>query len=123
MGLAVPTGRLTMDQDERRIHERVSLTRPCKLYDPRLRKYLPGLTWNVSSSGAFLEVNRPLAVSPGDHLFLGIAMKRRQGILTSNDMLEVEILRSMQATGDRTALAVRFVNAREPAVTALRAAA
>ena len=123
MGRAVSTGNLAMDQDERRIHARVSLTRPCKLYDPTLRKYLPGLTWNVSPSGAFLEVNRPLALRPGDHLFLGIAMKRRQGILTSNDMLEVEILRSMPATGDRTALAVRFVNAREPAVTARKAAA
>ncbi len=112
-----------MGQDERRVHARVSLTRPCKLYDPRLRKYVAGLTWNLSSSGAFLEVNRPLALRPGDHLFLGIAMKRRQGILTSNDMLEVEILRSMQATGNRTAMAVRFVDSREAAATAPRAAA
>ncbi|MEE8508067.1 MAG: PilZ domain-containing protein [Myxococcota bacterium] len=112
-----------MGQDERRVHARVSLTRPCKLYDPRLRKYVAGLTWNLSSSGAFLEVDRPLALSPGDHLFLGIAMKRRQGVLASTDMLEVEILRSMQATGNRTAMAIRFVDSREAAATAPRAAA
>ena len=123
MGRAVSTGELHMGQDERRVHARVSLTRPCKLYDPRLRKYVAGLTWNLSSSGAFLEVDRSLALSPGDHLFLGIAMTRRQGILTSNDMLEVEILRSMQATANRTAMAVRFVDSREAAATAPRAAA
>ena len=66
---------------ERRAHERIWLARPCKVYDPALRRYLAGTTCNLSASGAFFQVNRKIDHHPGDRLYLGIALKRRQGIL------------------------------------------
>ncbi len=112
-----------MDERERRAHPRTDLARPCKLYDPTRYKYLPGTTWNLSASGAFLEVDRPIAARPGDRLYLGIALKRRQGILPASEMLEARVIRTLQATDNRSVLAVRFINESEAATMAPRRAA
>ena len=102
---------------ERRAHERIWLARPCKVYDPALRRYLAGTTCNLSASGAFFQVNRKIDHHPGDRLYLGIALKRRQGILPAAEMHEVEVVWSRQATDGRTGLAVRLLDeAQGPAV-------
>ncbi len=97
-------------QQERRAHERIWLARPCKVYDPALRRYLPGTTRNLSARGALIQINRKIDHHPGDRLYLGIALKRRQGILPAAEMHEVEVVWSRQATDGRTGLAVRFLN-------------
>ncbi len=73
---------------ERRATERLNLARPCKTYVPRIGKYLAGLTWNVSAGGALLQLDRPAPIEPGDRLFLGVALKGRQTIFCSTEMIE-----------------------------------
>ncbi len=110
-------------QRERRAHERIWLARPCKVYDPALRRYLPGTTRNLSVRGAFIQVNRTIDHHPGDRLYLGIALKRPQGILPAAEMNEVEVVWSRQVTDGRTGLAVRFLDEAQVSAVELRRAA
>ena len=112
-----------MVQSERRADPRVQIARPCKIYVPKIGRYLSGTTWDLSAGGALLEVHRPDVLLPGDHLYVGIALKRRQAILRAGDMFSAHVVRSSQTARDRTALAVRFVTATAAEADAVRRAA
>ena len=96
---------------ERRANERLNLARPCKTYVPRIGKYLAGSTWNVSSSGALLQLDRPAPIEPGDRLFVGVALKRRQPIFCSSEMMEASVVRVLPTDNDSIAVAIRFIDA------------
>ena len=95
---------------ERRASERLNLARPCKTYVPRIGRYLAGSTWNVSSSGALLQLDRPAPIEPGDRLFIGVALKRRQTIFCSTEMLEASVVRVLPTDNDSIAVAIRFID-------------
>ncbi len=95
---------------ERRASERLDLARPCKMYVPRIGRYLAGLTWNVSSGGALLQLDRPAPIEPGDRLFVGVALKRRQPIFCSSEMLEAGVTRVLPTDNDSIAVAIRFID-------------
>ena len=95
---------------ERRDHQRPPIERPCKLYVPRCAKYVSGSTWNLSRGGALLQVDRRTPIEPGDHLYLGIAMKRSHAVLAAGEMASVKVVRVAQAGGEGVAVAVRFVH-------------
>jgi c-di-GMP-binding flagellar brake protein YcgR len=97
-----------MMHEDRREHDRVPLSRPCKIYDERSGKYITGRTVNLSDGGALLELSRPLPLQAGQQLFLGVALTRRQTLLPANDMIVCEVVRSLRTTDNATALAVRF---------------
>lgn len=97
-----------MAEIERREHERIDMSCPCKVYDPRSRRYLAGLTWNLSPAGAMFEVARPLDLAPGDPLYIGIALKRRQTVLPAREMLPCRVTRALRTTTEYTAVAVAF---------------
>ena len=93
---------------ERRTRVRLTLLRPCKVYVPRLGRYLHGSTWNLSPCGALLELDRPVPLEPGDRLFVGVAIKRRQPIFASGDMMGAGILRVLPTDNDSIAVAIHF---------------
>ncbi len=99
-----------MQETDRRSHERTNLARPCKLFDPRSGKYIPGTVWNLSDGGAFLEVSRPIGTDQGDSFFVGIAVKRRQGILHRDEMYRARVVRSEQSSDGRFTLGVQFTD-------------
>jgi hypothetical protein len=99
---------LELDRD-RRDAPRVSLNRPCKVFNPRTGKYIAGTTRNVSAGGVSIVLHRPVELEAGDVLHLGIARKRRQALLRSDDMVEVEVVRSLSSTAGDTAVGVRFI--------------
>ncbi len=107
---------------ERRANERLFLARPCKLYVPRIGRYVPGSTWNISSGGAMLQLDRSIPFEPGDQLFVGIALKRRQAVLPVGEMLQAGVVRVARTARDGTALAVRFLAAQHEAGFLRRAA-
>jgi c-di-GMP-binding flagellar brake protein YcgR len=94
---------------ERRAHPRVSLTRPCKVYEPRSRKFLPGTTCNISAGGLLMRIERSLPVEPGDRLYVAIPHKRRDVFLRADEMLECRVVRALPMTSGETALAVQFI--------------
>jgi hypothetical protein len=94
---------------ERRTHARVNLQRPCKLYLPHVGKYAAGSTWNLSTGGVLLQLGVPAGVAPGDRLYVGIALKRRQAVLAATEMIEAEVIRVDRATEDRVDVAARFI--------------
>ena len=98
-------------QSDRRAHPRIDASRAGKLYDHRSRKYLPFTMCNISRSGAMIELKTRWPVSSGDRLMLGVAAGARQALLTSMEMLEVEVIRTLPTTEGRTGIAVRFVHA------------
>ena len=98
---------------ERRAHDRLSLTRPCKLYLPVSGRYVAGSTGNLSPGGALIHLDRPAPLGPGDRLFVGIAVKRRQALLAANEMLEAEVVRSVLTMEEQTIMAVRFRRSQE----------
>jgi len=112
-----------MATTERRQHERFPLNRPGKVYDGRSRKYMPCLAVDVSQGGALIELKHPIPVSPGVHLFLAVGGRDEQALLRSDEMLEVEVIRTMRFDQDRQFLAVRFVHTNDVAINAERIAA
>lgn len=97
-----------MAERERRAHPRESLTRPCKLYVPRIGRYVSGQTSNLSEGGALVWLDRDGGLEPGDSIFLGVAMLRRQVVLTSSQMHEARVERVMRTT-DEIGVAARYV--------------
>lgn len=112
-------------EGDRRTHPRLPLERPCKLHDPRTGKYLSGMTRDLSCGGLLIDVPRLTNLKDGDKVFVGVAIKRRQGLLLAKEMVEAIVTRTTSTVDDHTALAVRFdtQTAVEAADQALRAAA
>ena len=98
-------------EGDRREHPRVCVQRPCKMFDPRTRRYLPGVTRNVSSGGLAIDVPRLTSLKPGDTLHVGVAAKRRDQLLSGAQMLRATVIRASATVDDHTDLAVRFENA------------
>jgi len=96
-----------IDGDRRR-HPRLQVERPCKIYDPQSDKYFAGNTRDLSESGLLIDVPRVLELKPGDRVHVGVAMKRRQGLLLAKEMIEAIVVRALATVDDHTALAVRF---------------
>jgi PilZ domain len=97
----------TVDGDRRR-HPRQILQRPCKVFDPRGRRYLNAQTSDISGGGALIDLPRLIDLRPGDKVYLGIALKRRDQFLRADEMLESHVVRAVQTVDDHTALAVEF---------------
>jgi c-di-GMP-binding flagellar brake protein YcgR len=98
-------------EGDRREHPRVAVQRPCKMFDPRTRRYLPGVTRDVSAGGVAIDVPRLVDLNPGDMLHVGVATKRRDQLLSATQMLKATVIRANATVDDHTNLAVRFENA------------
>jgi len=101
---------MNTDRPERRCHERIPASRPCKVYHRTLRKYFGGSTTNLSDGGVLLTLDVPVHVQPGDRLYLGVATTRRQPLLPADEMRPVAVIRSMLTPDRRRAVAVQFVD-------------
>lgn len=96
-------------EGDRRRHPRLALERPCKIFDPRSGKYVAATTRNLSTHGLLIELPRLTALKPGDHVHVGVAVTRRQGLLLAKEMIQAQIVRAMQTVDDHTMLAVQFI--------------
>ena len=95
-------------EGDRRSHSRQILQRPCKVFDPRGRRYLTGQTRDISCGGAMVDLPRVIELKPGDKVYLGIALKRRDQFLRAEEMLEGTVIRALATVDDHTALALQF---------------
>ncbi len=91
---------------DRRAEPRVSLVRPCKIYDPRSRRYHGGATVDCSLGGVRLELDRPLDLSAGDEIYLGVALKRSQGMIPRQGMIRARVIWATRIAADRLRVAV-----------------
>jgi hypothetical protein len=99
---------MTLEEAERRAEPRIPLVRPCKAYDPRSRRYVSGTTWNVSRRGVLFELDRPVPLRSGDHLYIGVAYRRREGVLCRGEMLPGRVTRALMTADDRTVVAIEL---------------
>jgi len=93
---------------ERRENGRVDVARPCKVYVPRMEKYIHGVTWNISDGGVLIQLSRPITLEQNQRVYVGIASKRRDGLLRSNEMIQASVLRSFKTPSNSTAVALQF---------------
>jgi len=94
---------------ERRSSPRVSLSRPCKVYEPRSRRYLPATTCNVSRGGALVRAHRSADLSPGDRVSLGLPHRHPQPVIDSATLVDARIVRVLESTGGEMLLAIEFL--------------
>ena len=102
---------MNIELAERRAHPRVELRRPCKIYDPRSRKYVPAVTRNVSKSGAMIDTPRLRDVPEDTTLQVAIARDPGQSLLLTEQMVDAVVVRSSHSVGGRTTLGLRFLEA------------
>jgi c-di-GMP-binding flagellar brake protein YcgR len=102
---------IDIDRD-RRDDPRVSVTRACKVYDPRSRRFIPGTTCNASSGGLMLRLQRELELDAGARIFVAIARRNRDGFLRAADMVAATVVRTLATSTGETMVAIRF---QEPA--------
>jgi hypothetical protein len=112
-----------MVDQERRAHARITLERPCKLYVPSVGRYVSGSTGNLSAAGVLIRLDLAAGVSAGDHVYVGIAFKRRQAVLNADEMLEAEVVRVDRTVDDHVTVAARFVDEAAEQVSPLPRAA
>lgn len=95
---------------DRRIHPRVTITGPCKLYLPRAGRYVAGVTINRSTSGALVDVARPTFFEAGEHLRVGIAEDAAAAVLPAADLKDSYVAWTIRTPG-RTLVGLRFAAA------------
>ncbi|MCC6580600.1 MAG: PilZ domain-containing protein [Phycisphaeraceae bacterium] len=92
---------------ERRDSARMVLRRPVKVYCPTTGRYIPAVTFNLSSGGTLLQVQSPTSLKPGQRIRIGIGWTPDQAVLQSQQMIDGLVLRSLGHQG-QCAAAVRF---------------
>jgi hypothetical protein len=95
-------------EGDRRRYPRVPMQQPCKICDQRGGKYLAASTRNVSAGGLLMNMPCLSQLKPGDRLYVGVALTRRQCILHASQMMEAIVVRATPTVDDHTALAVTF---------------
>ena len=112
-----------LQDHERRQHVRFPFNRPGKVYDRRSRKYTSCLAVDMSRGGALIEMKYAIPVAQGVHLMLGVVAADREGLIRSEQMMEVEVVRAMKFDDSRQFLAVRYVHEADVVIEDERAAA
>jgi hypothetical protein len=94
---------------ERRRSERRPIVRPAKLYDPRGRRYLSGLTLNVSSHGLLMTVRGGEYLPAGAELRVAVAA-RESSVLRRDRMARVKVVRNEGRYAGSAVMAVQFAH-------------
>ena len=102
---------IDIDHD-RREDPRVPVTRACKVYDPRSRRFVAGHTCNASSAGLLVRLDRELELESGARIFVAVAHRKRDGFLRAADMIAATVVRTLEMSSGETMIAIRF---QEPA--------
>jgi len=107
---------------ERRRHPRLTLVRPCKVRDCRTLVFSPGLTSDVSVSGALLRIDRTRPIAPGDELEVAVAWTR-DAVLSAQSMVRAKVRRVTPIDHHHQSVAVEFEPRVASAAQVLQAAA
>ncbi len=91
---------------DRRTTPRIPVERLCKVFHEPTRRYLTGITRDVSAGGALVTVESPRALQVGDAIEILIAWHHR-AILSASDQVVATITRSL-FEGAKQVVAVRF---------------
>ncbi len=93
---------------DRRQHARLTVSRPAKVYIPRVNQFVPGATRDVSRSGVMIEVRSPRPLNIGDTLDIGVAWTR-EAVLSSSRMMHGRVVRVESRSNGQQSLGVEFV--------------
>jgi hypothetical protein len=87
---------------DRRRETRIPHEQPCKIYQPRDRRFVAGSTCNLSPGGAMVRLNQQLAMLPGETVRVGLGVRRTDSFLKLEEMVEAEVLRAVSFDGCTT---------------------
>jgi len=102
---------------ERRSHERMPLSRVCKVYHRPSRRYLAGSTIDVSPGGIAMRLDRRGRVRVGDDIDVAIAWESA-GLVRAESMIPGKVVRTVLTPDGAAAVAVRFEGLEEIAKAA-----
>ena len=94
--------------EDRRAAPRTRTSRPCKIFDPLSRKYIPAQTLDVSEHGALISVDRPLELPPGTDIFVGVTEHPAQAVVRFRDMRHASVIRLLRGPGRATTIALEY---------------
>lgn len=95
-----------MSQD-RRNHTRIPIVRPAKLYCPATRRYVPGVTANVSAGGVLLACPAERAPALGETICLGVSL-HGSGLLKQEQLTPAVVVRVEPAFAGMRRLGVQY---------------
>lgn len=87
---------------DRRRESRIPHEQPCKIFQPRQRRFVAGTTCNLSGGGAMIRLNQQLPLLPGERVRVGLGLRRTDGFLKVEEMVEAEVLRAVSFDGCTT---------------------
>ncbi|MCA9291007.1 MAG: PilZ domain-containing protein [Phycisphaerales bacterium] len=109
---------------ERRRDPRHTVMVPCKLYDPRSRKYTRALTCNISAGGIMIDLPYDRDLKPGDRIMVGVPSSPGEAVIAQADMRAGTVRSRLCAVGLDTVLGIEFdERLAEPVESTLRLAA
>ena len=106
-----------MSMAERRRVARFPVSRPVKLRCSDSGRYVAGVTNNISSSGALLEVQHPSLLVAGQRMQMGIAWTKGQAVIPTEKMTDCTVVRSVGIGGVQR-VALMFDHPQQLAATA-----
>ncbi|MGA1632919.1 MAG: PilZ domain-containing protein, partial [Phycisphaerales bacterium] len=92
---------------ERRATTRVAHEQPCKLWRPADDRFVAGTTSNLSGGGAMVTLNQCVPIVAGERVRIGMGLRRTDGFLKVDEMVEAEVVRSVSFDG-RTTVALQY---------------
>jgi hypothetical protein len=98
---------LSFDGMDRRRHARYQVVRPCKVRDRRTLVFSPGMTADVSASGALLRIDRVRPILPGDEMEVAVAWTPN-AVLGSDTLVRAVVKRVTPIDHYHQAVAVEF---------------
>ncbi|QNN22233.1 PilZ domain-containing protein [Planctomycetales bacterium ZRK34] len=93
---------------ERRREPRMQANCSVKIFDPASRRYAAGVTRNVSTTGALIELHRPISIPTGEAVGVVIDYTNCAGAINQGDFSAATIARREFGAGQRL-VAVHFV--------------
>jgi hypothetical protein len=99
---------MEMTDKDRRRHARLPLGCAVKVYDPFSRRYRAGVTRNVSTGGALIELHGALYARPGQKLGLAIDWTASRPLMSQGDLMNATVVRCDTSNGLAPVIAVQF---------------
>ena len=102
---------IEIDDKDRRRHARLPLGCAVKVYDPFTRRYRAGITKNISTGGALIELHGALYARPGQKLGIAIDWTTSRPLMGQGELMSATVVRSDTKHGAVPVIAVQFATA------------
>lgn len=109
---------MNQSDSERRRATRLPIVRPSKVYDPVGKRYLGGLTLNVSDTGLLMTAKGGDYLPVGTPIEVAVDWQLDAGVIRREQMIEARVVRREGRYAGASILAIAYAKRREMAKAA-----